>query len=68
MKKISCDIIKDILPLYLDGVVSNATKEMVEEHLSACNSCRKEAEIMKQDVILPATKNIQLSEPEYSKN
>lgn len=31
MKKISCDIIKDVLPLYLDGVVSNDTKEMVEE-------------------------------------
>ena len=62
MKKISCDIIKDILPLYLDGVVSNATKEMVEEHLGSCDSCRKEAEILKQDILLPSTKNIQLSE------
>jgi hypothetical protein len=62
MKKISCDIIKDVLPLYLDGVVSNATKEMVEEHLSSCDSCRKEAELLKQDIILPTTKNIQLSE------
>lgn len=62
MKKISCDIIKDVLPLYLDGVVSNATKEMVEEHLSSCDFCRKEAEVLKQDIILPAAKNIQLSE------
>ena len=62
MKKISCDIIKDVLPLYLDGVVSEATKEMVEEHLSSCDSCKKEAEILKQDIVLPSTKNIQLSE------
>ena len=34
MKKISCNIIKDILPLYLDGVVSDDTRQMVEEHLS----------------------------------
>ena len=62
MKKINCDIIKDVLPLYLDGVVSNATKDMVEEHLRCCDSCRKEVEILKQDIIIPTTKNIQLSE------
>ena len=27
MKKISCNIIKDVLPLYLDDVVSEDTKE-----------------------------------------
>ena len=62
MKKINWDIIKDVLPLYLDGVVSNATKDMVEEHLRCCDSCRKEVEILKQDIIIPTTKNIQLSE------
>lgn len=67
MKKINCDIIKDVLPLYLDGVVSDATKEMVEEHLSSCDSCRKEAEMLKQDIILPTTKNIQLSEAKIFK-
>lgn len=30
MKKISCNIIKDVLPLYLDDVVSEDTKNMVE--------------------------------------
>ncbi len=67
MKKISCDIIKDVLPLYVDGVVSNATKEMVEEHLISCDSCRKEAELLKQDIILPTSKNIQLSEAKIFK-
>lgn len=57
MKKISCDIIRDMLPLYLDDVVSDATKEMVEEHLQSCTSCRAEAAALKKDVILPASKS-----------
>lgn len=68
MKKMNCDIIKDVLPLYLDDVVSNATKEMIEEHLCSCVSCRKEAQALKEDIILPSTKNIQLSEARVFKN
>lgn len=62
MKKISCDIIRDILPLYLDGVVSNDTRQMVEEHLGTCEQCREEAVMLKQDVVLPASKNVRLAE------
>ena len=67
MKKVSCDIIRDILPLYVDGVVSEDTKEMVEEHLSSCASCKKEAEILKQELILPSMKNVQLAEAKVFK-
>ena len=41
MKKITCEIIKDILPLYVDDVVSADTRTMVEEHLAECESCKK---------------------------
>ena len=47
MKKITCEIIKDILPLYVDDVVSADTRTMVEEHLAECESCKKEAEAMR---------------------
>lgn len=40
--KISCEIIKDLLPLYHDGVCSNETKAMVEEHLTYCDHCKAE--------------------------
>ena len=33
MEKINCNVIQDILPLYIDDVVSDDTKELVEEHL-----------------------------------
>ncbi|GAA0722290.1 hypothetical protein GCM10008905_13630 [Clostridium malenominatum] len=42
MGKISCEIIKDLLPLYYDKVCSNESRITVEEHLTECNSCKKE--------------------------
>lgn len=62
MKKINCNIIKDVLPLYLDDVVSNDTKEMVEEHLNSCDACRKEAIALKQELVLPVNESIHASE------
>lgn len=56
MKEINCNIIKDILPLYVDGVVSDDTKEMVEEHLVHCEECKKEVNLMKQELYIPAEK------------
>lgn len=44
--KYSCDVIKDILPLYHDDVCSDATKEIVEEHLNECDSCKEYYEKM----------------------
>lgn len=36
----NCDIIKDLLPLYCDGVCSEETSRAVEEHLTTCPVCR----------------------------
>ena len=44
MSKISCDIIKDLLPLYIDGVCSSDSIDAIEEHLKDCPIC--EAEFM----------------------
>lgn len=60
MEKINCNIIRDILPLYVDGVVSDETKEMVEEHLKCCEECKKEGELMKHEVYIPAEKEASL--------
>ncbi len=47
--KIPCDIIKDLLPLYNDGVCSKESINAVEEHLSDCPDCTKELEKLKED-------------------
>ena len=38
--KYPCDMIQDLLPLYLDGVCSEESKKAVEEHLSECPDCK----------------------------
>lgn len=39
--KIDCDIIKDLLPLYVEGLASEKSKAAVEEHLEECEDCKK---------------------------
>lgn len=39
--KISCNVIEDLLPLYHDGVCSEDSRKMVEEHLRTCEKCGK---------------------------
>ena len=37
--RIDCDIIKDLLPLYVEGLVSEKSKAALEEHLEECGGC-----------------------------
>lgn len=38
--KIACEIIRDLLPLYAEDMVSEKSKEAVEEHLEECEDCK----------------------------
>ncbi len=60
MKEIKCTIIQDVLPLYIDEVVSQDTKEMVDEHLKHCDKCQKEYESMKQELYIPVENKVSL--------
>lgn len=46
--KNECNIIRDILPLYVEDMVSADTSAFVEEHLEKCAECRAELEDMKK--------------------
>lgn len=37
--KLSCDVIKDLLLLYEDGICCEESRQLVEEHLKACAKC-----------------------------
>lgn len=43
-----CSIIRDILPLYTENMVSPDTVSYVEEHLKSCEACQKEYEQAKE--------------------
>ena len=47
---ISCEIIRDLLPLYVDDVCSDDSRDLVEYHLQGCESCRTELNDMKGDL------------------
>lgn len=49
--KTPCNVIRDLLPLYHDGVCSPESRQLVEEHLEECADCRGELERM--DTPLP---------------
>ena len=44
--KTPCNVIRDLLPLYQDGVCSPESRQLVEEHLEECETCRAEWERM----------------------
>ena len=42
IKDLPCEVVKDLLPLYHDGVVSSDTGIMIGAHLDHCEKCRTE--------------------------
>ena len=51
--KHSCEVILDLLPLYHDGVCSEKSREMVEEHMRECEACQKALEEIKKEIAAP---------------
>ena len=51
--KISCNIIRDLLPLYAEDLASEDTRTMVEEHLCTCEDCTEALNDMKKNAPVP---------------
>ena len=47
--KNECDIVKDLLFSYNDNILSNTSKEFVENHLKGCDECKKTLEQIQED-------------------
>ena len=52
-----CNIIRDILPLYAEDMVSDDTVSFVEEHLQTCNECSVMYERIKEGGIVMTNEN-----------
>ena len=55
-----CNIIKDLIPLYAEGLASKDSASFVEEHIRTCDSCRAELEKIRN----PEVKQIQVIDAE----
>lgn len=62
MKEVKCTIIQDLLPLYVDEVVSKDTNELVEQHLQTCQDCQKEYGQMRKTLYVPIENKVTLFE------
>ncbi|MDE5781721.1 MAG: zf-HC2 domain-containing protein [Lachnospiraceae bacterium] len=40
-RELACEIVKDLLPLYVDGMVSDVSKKSIENHLEYCTDCNE---------------------------
>lgn len=60
MKKVSCEVIRDLLPLYVDDAANQETRELVQEHLNTCPYCREELRMMRSLVSLPPDEDTEL--------
>lgn len=47
-EKLSCPVVRDLLPLYLDNLVSQETAEEIRLHLEDCPDCRSRYTYMKE--------------------
>ena len=54
MSNIQCDLVADLLPIYIDGKASTASKEFIEEHIKTCQDCKDLYEAMTADMPVPA--------------
>lgn len=48
--KHDCEVVRDLMPLVVDGTASEGSKAMVEEHVAECNPCRDMLDEMRQEV------------------
>lgn len=67
MSKLKCSIVEDLMPLYIEDLLSEETKKEIELHLDECEDCKEVYDELKEDVNLGYEKKIDLKEDEYKK-
>ncbi|MGL4798973.1 MAG: zf-HC2 domain-containing protein, partial [Cellulosilyticaceae bacterium] len=53
--KLSCTMCQDLIPLYVDELLSSESSEAVEEHLIHCTACQSYLHTLQQDLPQPLT-------------
>lgn len=50
MSNDKCDVVRDLLPIYVDDVCSDESRRIVSEHLESCAECRQFYENMSKHI------------------
>lgn len=59
-----CEIIQDILPLFVDEICGSVTREAVEEHLHTCKECREKEKELRAEFIVEAKDPLEMDKKE----
>ena len=46
--KTECSVVRDLLPLYIEDMVSSETEQYVKSHLAECSECQRELDSLKE--------------------
>ncbi|MGL5675936.1 MAG: zf-HC2 domain-containing protein [Cellulosilyticaceae bacterium] len=57
--RVTCDVIRDLLPLYVEGIASKDTCELVDAHIGMCETCKEEYEQLKMPMFLEIDADIE---------
>ena len=58
MSKINCNVAGDLIPLYVDEVLSADSVALVEEHLAACEDCTAKVEQLRGDTVVSQDRDV----------
>ena len=56
--KITCDIVRDLMPLYVDDVCSDDSRKLIEDHINHCSKCQNELAAMKDPIECPTLSEV----------
>lgn len=59
MDNIKCCIARDLMPLYVDGVLSEGSAQELRSHLELCERCREEYQMLSKELVLPSGRCVQ---------
>lgn len=65
--EITCDIVRDLMPLYVDDVCSDDSRKLIEDHINHCSKCQNELAAMKDPIECPPLSEVGDSKTPFSK-
>lgn len=57
-ESLECEMVRDLLPNYIEELTSEKTNKVIEEHLENCKDCRKVYQSMKVDLNIKENEDI----------
>lgn len=68
MKNVTCSIVEDLLPLYMDGCCSKDSQQAVAEHMKTCEKCRETYRHLQSDLPTIANETTDMRSEEIARS